>query len=152
MKIDDLIRQQAIQGTTEAKKQDAAKSGEDFAALLQSEITGSQLGAEASPISGTGSISSILSIDPMSENEQLSGPISAIEDTLTQLDSLGEALQGNKSPREIDAIINRVNSEAAGLDGKLSGLPGDHPLKDVAEEVKIASYVETVKWKRGDYL
>ncbi len=158
MKIQDLLGKQAIQGDTSVKKQDGAASPDDFAALLQNELSGMQTGSAPSSVTGPEpaspltNLSSILGVGAASDNSAVAQPVSAIEDTLAGLDSLGQALQGDKSPKEINSLIDKINAQAAGLDDKLSGLPTNHPLKDLGEEVKIAAYTESVKWKRGDYL
>jgi uncharacterized phage infection (PIP) family protein YhgE len=83
---------------------------------------------------------------------QLPQTISAVNDVLTQLDSLKNALRQTGSPKEIDALIEQINAQAADLDGKMSGLPADHKLRDIAEELKVTAYMESTKWRRGDYL
>ena len=82
----------------------------------------------------------------------MSQAISALDGVLTQFDSLKNALQGNQSPKEINALIEQINAQTAGLDDKMSGLPADHQLRDMAEELKVTAYMESLKWKRGDYL
>ncbi len=159
MKIQDLLGQQAIQADESVKKkQDNAQPDDAFSALLKNELSGMQTGSAPDQIAGSDpasallGVNGILGIGETTDNSALAQPVSAIEDTIADLDSLGQALQGNKSPKEINAIIEKMQTQAAGLDDKLSSLPTDHPLKDLVEEVKIAAYTESVKWNRGDYL
>ena len=49
-------------------------------------------------------------------------------------------------------MIEQVNAQAAALDDKVSGLSSDHQLRDMAEELKVTAYMESLKWNRGDYL
>ncbi len=158
MKIQDILSQQPIQSDENIKKkQDGSQPSEAFSALLENELTGIQTGSGSSAVTGTdpalalSGMTGVLGIGNTTD-PALTQPISAIENTLDDLDSLGQALQGNKSPKEINSIVEKINAQAAGLDDKLSGLPTDHPLKDLGEEVKIAAYTESVKWNRGDYL
>ena len=83
---------------------------------------------------------------------ELSQAISALDSTLTQFDSLKNALQQNLSPKQINSLIEQINEQTAGLDDKMSGLPADHQLRNMAEELKVTAYMESLKWKRGDYL
>ena len=159
MKIQDLLGQQAIQGDTSVKKkQDGAQPTDAFASLLEDELSGLQTGSDSNPVtcpdptSALAGVTGVLGVGANADNPALSQPVSAIEDTLANLDSLGQALKGNTSPKEINSMIDKINAQAAGLDDKLSSLPTDHPLKDLGEEVKITAYTESVKWNRGDYL
>jgi hypothetical protein len=34
----------------------------------------------------------------------------------------------------------------------LKELPEEHPLRRIADELNILTYVESVKWRRGDYI
>ncbi len=156
MKINEISTWLAGQ---EAKRvKDSQESGKnDFAQLLKNEMTGP--GHDISLNDAIGGPASPLGIwetpAPMSDSSQQSGvpqAVSAIEGVLTQLDSLMTALQQTASPKEIDNLIQQINTQAAGLDDKMSGLPADHQLRNVAEELKVAAYMESVKWKRGDYL
>lgn len=152
MRIDDILKQQGVQQEKELKTRKDDPIAGTFEKLLESEMSGVGSTVGPDPVLGPGSLNAVWGIESMNAGSELSQPISAIENTLSSIDLLGEALQKNKSPREIDAIISKINSGAAELDEKLSGLPPGHPLKDVAEEVKVTAYVESVKWKRGDYL
>ena len=82
----------------------------------------------------------------------MSQAISALNAVLTQFDSSQNALQANKAPKEINALIERLNTGIAGMSDKMSGLPADHQLNGLAEEMKVSAYMESVKWSRGDYL
>jgi len=156
MKIDDIQSRQVMQESKQSKGPQSAGRDDAFALLLQSEIAGpgeqtAPGGAVCAPISVPD-----LGLQPLSGNSgqasQVSQAISAVNGVLTQFDSLKNALQANKSPKEINALIEQLNTQIAGIDGKMSGLPADHQLGDIAEELKVAAYMESVKWKRGDYL
>lgn len=91
-------------------------------------------------------------ISNSAQSPELSQAISALDSTLTQFDSLKNALQQNLSPKQINSLVEQINEQTAGLDDKMSGLPADHPLRNMAEELKVTAYMESLKWKRGDYL
>ncbi|MGA2400588.1 MAG: hypothetical protein ABSG91_02640 [Syntrophobacteraceae bacterium] len=157
MRIDETLKQQAIQESQQSTGQKSVSSDDAFALLLQSEISGSQAEvASDSAVCGLGGVAGPLGIQSMipasAQTSGLSQAISALDSTLTQFDSLISAIQENKSPREINSLIEQINAQTAGLDDKMSGLPADHQLRDMAEELKVTAYMESLKWRRGDYL
>jgi len=161
VKIDQILSGQAAQESKQLDEAGCAAGDGAFALLLEGEIAGQ--GQKVAPdgpslggMSGPDGLSGLLGIQsPLSESAQppeLSQAISAIDGVLTQLDSLKDALQANGSPKEIDALIEQISAQTAGLDDKMSGLPDNHQLRDLAEELKVTSYMESLKWRRGDYL
>ncbi len=157
MRIDETLKQQAIQQSQQSTVGQTASSDNAFATLLQSEISGPQSEAALnSAVYGPGCTPGPLGIQPLiSNSDQASGvsqAISALDSTLTQFDSLKNALQQNMSPKTINSLIEQINAQTAGLDEKLSGLPADLKLRGMAEDLKVTAYMESLKWKRGDYL
>jgi hypothetical protein len=158
MKVDEILKQQAVQETQQATGRQGAGSNEDFALLLQNEITGAGTSAVSeSSVSGVDNLSSAFgilqsSISNLTQSPELQQAVTAVDGAVAQLGSLSDALQQDKSPKEIDALIEQIQEQAAGLDEKLGGLPSDHQLRDLAEEFKVTAYMESVKWKRGDYV
>ena len=157
MKIDDILRGQAAQESKQSEGLQSTSDNDAFALLLQGEMSGQgqQVSAEGT-ISGPADIPGLWSIQPPVSNSaqapELSRAISALDGVITQFDSLKNALQDSKSPKEINALIEQINAQTAGLDDKMSSLPADHQLRDLAEELKVTAYTESLKWKRGDYL
>jgi len=156
MRIDEIQSQQAVQESKESKGTQSRSLDDAFALLLQSEIAGTGEktapgGPVWAPISvpglGTQSLSGNLAQAP-----EVSQAISAVNGVLTQFDSVQNALQKNKSPKEIDALIEQLCTEVASMKDKMGGLPADHQLSLIAEEMKLTAYMESVKWRRGDYL
>ncbi len=157
MRLDEILNQQAIQESQKLKGQQSAGTDDAFALLLQSEISGSEARAVSdTAVSGVEDLSGPVGIQSLVshavQSSELSQALSEIDGAITQLDSLGIALQQNKSPKEINALIEQFNAQTAGLDDKMSGLPSDHQLRGMAEELKVTAYMESLKWKRGDYL
>jgi uncharacterized phage infection (PIP) family protein YhgE len=156
MRIDEIQSQQAVQESKQSKAPQSGSRDDAFALLLQSEIGGpgeksAPGGAVSAPIIPPDlSIQSLIS--NLEQTPEVSQAISAVNGVLTQLDSLQSALQDNKTPKEINALIEQLNTGIAGMNDKTSGLPADHQLSDMAEELKVTAYMESVKWKRGDYL
>ena len=156
MRIDEIQSQQAVQESKQSKGPQSASRDDAFALLLQSEIAGpgeqsAPGGAVCAPISAPGPGTQSLSGN-LAQASEVSQAISAVNGVLTQFDSLQNALQTNKSPKEINALIEQLNTGIAGMTDKMSGLPADHQLNDMAEELKVSAYMESVKWSRGDYL
>ncbi len=156
MRIDEIQSQQAVQESKQSKGPQSGSRDDAFALLLQNEIAGTgELtapgGAVCAPISAPGIVPQSLSGN-LAQSPEVSQAISALNGVLTQFDSLQNALQTNKSPKEIDGLIEQLNTGIAGMSDKMSGLPEDHQLNGMAEELKVSAYMESVKWKRGDYL
>ena len=156
MIIDEILNQQAIQESQQSTGPKTVSSDNAFAMLLQSEISGPQSETVRYAVCEPGGLPGPLGVQSLISNSaqppELSQAISALDSTLTQFDSLKNALQQNMSPKQINSLIEQINAQTAGLDDKMSGLPADHQLRDMAEELKVTAYMESLKWKRGDYL
>ncbi len=157
MRIDEILSQQAAQESEQSSGSQSAGRDDAFALLLQEVIAGP--GEETVPdgaVCESGSAPGLWGIQPLSPNSaqasEASQALSALDGVLTQFDSLKNALQEVKSPKEVDALIEQINAQTAGLDDRMSGLPADHQLREMAEELKVTAYMESVKWRRGDYL
>ena len=161
MKIDETLIGQAVeksvQSSAQAKGLRSAAGDDAFAALLQGEVeSAGKTGGQDSGVCGPASVAGLLNLQSIVQGAgQASRTSEAVSSLNTMIDGLGSlrnALQGAKSPREIDSLIQQVNQQAAGLDAKMTGLPADSRLRDLAEETKVTAYMESLKWKRGDYL
>ena len=155
MRVDDILKQ-VIQQNGQTTGQSSSGTDTSFDLLLQSEISSSEAqSAPNSDFSGVEDLSGTLNIQPLISNatpaSSESQALGALDDAMNQLTSLNDAISRNKSPKEINSLIEQHNSGAAGLDDKLSGLASNHPLRDISEELKVTSYMESVKLKRGDY-
>ncbi|MGC9195960.1 MAG: hypothetical protein ACP5IL_10965 [Syntrophobacteraceae bacterium] len=158
MKIDQTIVTQAVEDSGQSGPTKGTQGGSDaFATLLQNEVgpTG-QADGQDSAVCGPGALGGLYStqaIIPSSpQTSSSSETVSSLSSIFDGLDSLQDALNASKSPKEINSLIERINGQAAGLDDKMSGLPADSPLRDLAEETKVTAYMESLKFKRGDYL
>ncbi|MCL5406375.1 MAG: hypothetical protein M1398_06625 [Deltaproteobacteria bacterium] len=166
MKIDGTLIRQAVeesgqagagQSPGQAKGAKSAAGGDAFANLLQSEVeSAGETGGQDSGVYGPTSVSGLWgaqSIVPgLGQPSPTSETISSISTILDGLDSLQNALQATKSPKQINSLIQQINEQAAGLDNKMTGLPANSRLRDLAEETKVTAYMESMKWKRGEYL
>ncbi len=157
MKIDETLSLKALQESNQPSANKSAGGDQAFALMLQGEISDQpQQIAQGDAVSLPGSIPAIPGTQSMApgstQTPDASEAISALDGVLSQLDALKDALQKTGSPKDINSLIEGINSQTAGLDDKMSGLPADHKLKDIAEELKVTAYMESLKWKRGDYL
>ena len=157
MRIDGNPSSQYVQVSTQSKEAQGADGKDAFASLLQNEISGQaqEISAESS-VSGPESLPGLWGITSLPPNSiqspEVSQAVSALDGVLSQFENLQNALLETTSPKEINGLIDQINAQAAGLDDKMSGLPADHQLRNLAEELKVNAYMESLKWNRGDYL
>jgi hypothetical protein len=77
----------------------------------------------------------------------------AIDVTIEQLERVGDLLHNPAvSPRKVDDAISLLSAEADKMQNNVTRLPDDHPLRQIAAETSVLATVESMKWKRGDYL
>ena len=160
MKIDETLISQAVEKSDQSSGQaKGLKSDDAFASLLQGEVeSAGKTGDQDGGVCDTASLAGLWSLQAPSvqgagkTSQTSSEAVSSLNTVLDGLDSLQNALQGTKSPKEINSLIEQINQQAAGLDTQMSGLPDDSPLRGLAEETKVTAYMESMKWKRGDYL
>lgn len=160
MKIDGAFIGQAVeksgQSSTQAKGKTGGADDDAFGALLQSEAQpAGQTAGQDSAVYGPTSVAGLLSLQAIARGaaqpSRSSEAISSLNSVLDGLDSLHNALKTTTSPKDINSLIEGINQQAASLDDKTAGLPADSGLRDLAEETKIAAYMESLKLKRGDY-
>ena len=74
------------------------------------------------------------------------------EATIDSLESFAKALEDvTLSPKELEPFITALEEENQGLLDIKEQLPADDPLAKLIEQVAAASYLETAKYRRGDY-
>lgn len=77
----------------------------------------------------------------------------AVEGTINQLEKLQLALEDPKEGlRAVAASIGDLSASAEELQERTTGLPADHPLRPMADELSVLAHVEAIKFRRGDYL
>jgi len=85
--------------------------------------------------------------------EGLSASVEAIDHLIESLHRLQQGLESPVvTPRELEGQLEALAQEAEGLRGRFEDLPQDHELRLLAEEIQVLTYVESIKWRRGDYL
>lgn len=156
MKTVEVGGQQAVQSATEIRDKKAGTADKAFAALLDGELSA---GANADTVAelGLGNVDAVTRSEPTvlsaGSNMEYSGVADAIDSQLVRLEEVGTALQNeNVNLRAVEAALTQVGEEAKSLDSSLGSLPQDHPLRQIGNELNVLTYVESVKWRRGDYL
>ena len=77
---------------------------------------------------------------------------SALEEALRSADALcGALLDGTEGAgRRVEETLRGLSEAAEDLSGAISRLPEDHPLRRMAEELRVLAFMEETKWRRGD--
>lgn len=100
------------------------------------------------------------STDPISEvQEREQGSpelrmqgVQMTEATIDSLDSFAKALEDvTLNANDLEPFIAALEEENQGLLDIKEQLSGDDPLAKLIEQVVAASYLETAKYRRGDY-
>lgn len=142
MNIDDL---RAIQNVgTPAKNSSKPVSGAEFRDLLEA-----QLQSMAGPTPATSAKhTEATTVSPTLRIESLS----VAEETINNLESFGRAL-GNMDFRgqSLEPFVETLEEETSSILALKDQLPADDPLARLLEQVATVSYVETAKFRRGDY-
>ncbi len=157
MKIDHVGRAENIQSATNGSKGTNPSEGCSFKDLLAREMDADSV--------GTSGMDQSSGIEPSRLNEILlhrsssDGAASSkqahesLEAGIGEMEVLVQALGEEAiSPRAVDRIVQDMPAKLAGMQEALSSLQADHPLRLIADELNVLSYVESIKWKRGDYV
>lgn len=156
MKISELKPASTPEKPTSTKP--TPKTGEDFTQMLQEELgqvmdlmnTGKD-NLRALPALSVGHIPLMETLN-RSANE-VHGVEAVISSTIGQLEEVERCLRNSgESPKRIDDVITSLTLEAEKLQQSAQNLPVDHPLRQIAGEVSVLAHVESMKWRRGDYL
>jgi len=152
MKIDHIYQPQEILSDSVKDKRAAPKPGDDFAAMLGSEMSQVDEMESDAVVSGPDPAFSVPCLTGILADPDAAGRISDLEDVLASLQSLENGLRENTSPKAVEEIIQKIGAASDKLRESARGLPEDAPLSRIAEEANIAAYMESIKWRRGDYL
>jgi len=142
MKISDILQSLRPQG----KSSTSQPSGTDFQELLAEKISGN-----ATHVHQADEPSRATETSPVSATLRLE----AIDLTTSTLDTL-EAYSAALADTRLD--VELLEPYAASLEEHLAGLadlkeqlPGDDPLARLLDRVATVAYLETAKFRRGDY-
>lgn len=77
----------------------------------------------------------------------------AVEGAIYRLEQLQMALQApGGGLKNVGAAIDDLSTGAEGLQQTVASLPETHLLRQLADELSVMAHVESVKYRRGDYL
>ena len=146
MKIDDLLYgPQGIQKSTTGCKGTAAPCGVDFQKLLEEQMQGVVPGA---PVRETAPVTPMAAVSPALRVEGLALSESAIED----LESFGAALKNKiNSAADLAPYVEAMEEKAVGMLSVREQLPPGDQLGVLLDRVATVTYLETAKYRRGDY-
>ena len=156
MKVDNVERQQNIQPCANKSKGNNPSDGFQFRDLLQNEMeTGSVATAEPSqaPELGSSKLEEAFLYSTFPESAGSRQARESLEAGISEMEMLVKALgDEGVSPKTVDEIVQKLPGTVEGMQGNLTDLKADHPLRLIADELSVLSYVESVKWRRGDYV
>ena len=147
--------QQLNAATTKPRAQE---SDQGFAKLLGASQTSSN---PTPPTGSTASASALLNSNPMgmimsvqSSMEQLPGKVGQqMESTLNSMEKYASALADpNKNLKNIESLVQDMEKAATQLTGLSKELPDNSPLKGISTDTAVLATVESMKFKRGDYI
>jgi len=140
MKIHDIL--QSLKG---AGKTTGKATGGDFQQLLAGEIGNTLPPATAGVSAATAATAAIPA------GLRLQG-LELTETTLSTLDSFSAAL-GNTALKteELEPFVAALEEDVAALRATREQMPPTDPLAKLLDRVATVSYLETAKFRRGDY-
>lgn len=142
MKINELLAGQQIARTIADKK---ATTGINFQDLLENQLKSLSTSKEITPVT---SAQEITTTSPALRVDGLS----LTEDVLTHLDQFGAALAAPRThAADLEPFVAALEEETSALVAVKGELADDDPLAALLDRVAAAAYVETVKFRRGDY-
>jgi len=159
MKVREITEGQTIQEGLDVSKKKASVGSKGFQDLLVEELnttTGSEKD-DGMALQGIGPMNV-----PVSMYSHLNGSFDdhdrgmtteAIQSLSENLDDIERSIGDGKANLEtVDKMIERLSREAEGFRESVDGLPAEHPLRQAGDQLSVLAYVESVKWRRGDYL
>ncbi len=120
-------------------------NGLDFARILAQELRGLE---QSGPAGATAPAAPATTVAPQLRIEGLS----LSETAISTLDAFGQAL-GNPALKsgDLEPYVAALEEETAGLLAMRNDLPADDPLAKLLDRVATVSYLESAKYRRGDY-
>ncbi len=123
-----------------------SSSSQLFDDILRQEVERGGQAAQTSEISGTRN-----EVTPISAELRLKG-LELTENTLSTLATYSRALENiQHKASDLEPFIAALELETASLLEVKSQLDQNDPLAKLLDQVSTVSYVETVKYRRGDY-
>ena len=122
-----------------------SNQGISFHELLESQLDRASKGFDAQspqPVTDVSPVSTSLRLESLSLTEQ----------TLQTLEHLEMALNNNALPaNNLEPIISSLEENTAALVAYKNQIDEQDPLANLLNQVATTTYIETVKYRRGDY-
>jgi hypothetical protein len=156
MKVQDITSTSIDLPSKDSKR--IGKSAQDFGQLFQEELA--QVSDAPEGLSASCVPSRVLSLDHLtfaSIPDKAPGDVlqaaTDVDSAIEQMESLEQLLANTAvSPKQVDQAISSLASTADLLQQKVASLPAEHPLRQIGNELAVVAHVESVKWRRGDYI
>jgi len=147
MKIEDILKFQG-QLATEKPKPDPG-TGENFAACLK-EMQGNMTGQETGSAGGLPPLAQVEMVASVSSS---AAGVQALQEGLDRLEQFAQGLDTpGRSLRDLAPLVTAMEADGRKLQDLASSLPGDSPLREMAEEAATLAQVASLKFQRGDFV
>lgn len=158
MKISEIT--QGTIGQQEQKTKATETVPTEFDRLLIEEagkIMAETAQVQAEPGTELGALSSVVpfQLHPMLNDfsDEYQQAELAVEGALQRMERLQLALQDPTGTlRSVGAAVDDLRAGAEELQQSVASLPENHQLRQMADELAVLAHVESVKYRRGDYL
>ena len=156
MKIGKTGNQAITEALTTVGTDKAESKGIDFSGLLDDELqagnnTPAGASSQTDPMAALGGFSWVPA-EAQSSSGASASQANAVASSLDTLQSLGESLSNTStSLKDVQGLLTQFSQDAKNAQDRTAALPEDHPLRQISNEMNVLSYVESVKWQRGDY-
>ncbi len=126
-------------------KKSSSLSAVDFRQLLQGQMTPVQ---DVAAMSGVAEVGEVEQGDPQ---VRMQG-VKLAEATIDCMESFAAALADQSlSEEDLESFVVRLEEDSQVLVNIKEQLPENDPLAELVERVSAACYLETAKFRRGDY-
>jgi len=142
-----------------AKQKAQNPSGQEdlgFSKLLEQQKTAPAAGASAGPsavdlLENSSMVGRIMAGQKI--GEKAATPGQQLENALDQMEEYAAALgDTSRSLKDIEPLADNLQRTAGQLSELSQSLPEDDPLKGLSNDAAILATVESMKFKRGDYV
>jgi hypothetical protein len=143
MKIDG-IKNKSISGKS-VKKKTASPQDVSFGSLLEDRLASVD---ETSPVSA---VEAVRAPSPGASSTRLAG-LALSEKTIDILAAFSEALENlSLSPEYLQPIVDALEGETTAILDIKEQLEADDPLAELLDRIAAVAFLETEKYRRGDY-
>ncbi len=144
MKIDDLL----VMPNRPAQPQTQAPAGNSFTERLNEAMASTPT---ERPDPAAAGVSQLVNLSPLGEVLQTSAEVA--DAALTRLEILQTSLaRAETTLKKMAPLVQKLDEDSLRLKEVAQGLPETSPLRQVLEETAALTYVESFKFKRGDYV